>query len=123
MGQKKLSVRKRAQARAAKKRAARSCSSTRKKSPAVKVSDPNRSDAMAKPGLQIHLHHQREISDDEDEFVGQVLGLNAAAISQISGVKREDAKLILDELVKAGTIKLQENLHISSKKPLLELEK
>ena len=73
--------------------------------------------------VEDHQLHQREISDDEDEFVGQVLGLNAAAISQISGVKREDAKLILDELVKAGTIKLQENLHISSKKPLLELEK
>ncbi|MBF0098303.1 MAG: hypothetical protein HQM04_16080 [Magnetococcales bacterium] len=65
---------------------------------------------------------QREITDEEEEeFLQQVLDVNARAIAHNSGVKEREARVVLAALVQAGAMQLRDDLHLVPVKTLEEL--
>ncbi|MBF0181981.1 MAG: hypothetical protein HQM03_18340 [Magnetococcales bacterium] len=108
----------RAQARAAAKRNARS-----RRSQHPKANQPSEAIARMDTDLACLVEQssisQREITDEEEEeFLQQVLDVNARAIAHNSGVKEREARVVLEALVHAGAMQLRDDLHLVPVKTL-----
>ncbi|MBF0192785.1 MAG: hypothetical protein HQL99_16860 [Magnetococcales bacterium] len=113
----------RSQARAARKRAERRRTHHRKPAQRSDASNAKeRLDAELARLVESSPVSQREISDaEEQEFLEQVIEVNAKALAQNSSVTEHDARVVLKALIEAGTLTLREDLHLVPVKPLEEL--